>query len=79
MTTPDEPTSEKSSGVPDMPGWAAFAVMGSTIAICEALGVGGGLWCDHEFGTAPAGIFVGVVLGTVLAVVSVVQQIRKYL
>ena len=53
--------------------------MGSTIAICEALGVGGGLWCDHEFGTAPAGIFVGVVLGTVLAVVSVVQQIRKYL
>ena len=63
----------------ELPGWAAFAVMGSTIAICEAIGVGGGIWVDKVWGTAPTGILVGVVLGTITAVVSVVSQVRKYL
>lgn len=63
----------------DLPGLAAFAVMGTTIATCVGIGVGLGLWADHVFGSAPAGLLIGVVLGTVAAVVSVVQQVRRFL
>jgi F0F1-type ATP synthase assembly protein I len=70
---------EKSSTAAALPGWAAFLTMGSTIALCEALGVVAGLEVDHHFSTAPVGILIGVVLGTVIAVVSVVRQVRRYL
>jgi F0F1-type ATP synthase assembly protein I len=73
-TEPDDQQSRT-----DLPGWVAFAVMGTTIALCEALGVAAGLWADHEWSTAPAGLLVGIVLGTVVAVASVVQQVRRYL
>jgi F0F1-type ATP synthase assembly protein I len=74
---PDE--QPKQSGVSDLPGAAAFAVMGTTIASCEAVGVGLGIWADRTWGTAPGGLIIGVVLGTVAAVVSVVQQVRRFL
>lgn len=75
--TPDEePESPNGSG---LPGVAAFAVMGSTIAACVAVGVGLGIWADRTWHTAPAGLLIGIVLGTVAAVVSVVQQVRRYL
>lgn len=60
-------------------GWMAFAVLGSTIAACEAVGVVAGLAVDHKWGTAPAGILVGIVLGTVVAVVGVIRQVRRFL
>ncbi len=53
--------------------------MGSTIAGCVGAGVALGIWVDHIFHTAPAGLLIGIVLGTVAAVVSVVQQVRRYL
>ena len=53
--------------------------MGSTIAGCVGAGVALGLWADHVWHTAPAGLLIGIVLGTVAAVVSVVQQVRRYL
>jgi F0F1-type ATP synthase assembly protein I len=53
--------------------------MGTTIAACLAVGVLAGLWVDHELGSAPAGLLIGIVLGTVAAVVSVVQQVRRFL
>ncbi|MBW4029285.1 MAG: AtpZ/AtpI family protein [Acidobacteria bacterium] len=62
-----------------LPGLAAFAAMGSTIAACVAVGVGLGIWADDTWHTAPAGLLIGIVLGTVAAVVSVVQQVRRYL
>jgi hypothetical protein len=74
---PKEPT--VTSEVPDLPGVAAFATMGTTIAICEALGVVLGLWADRAWGTAPVGLVVGIVLGTAVAVLSVVKQVRRYL
>jgi F0F1-type ATP synthase assembly protein I len=58
---------------------AAFAVMGTTIATCVGIGVGLGIWADNTWHTAPAGLLIGIVLGTVAAVVSVVQQVRRYL
>ncbi len=66
-------------GVPDLPGVAAFATMGTTIAICEAVGVVAGLWADRSWGTAPVGLVIGIVLGTAVAVLSVVKQVRRYL
>jgi F0F1-type ATP synthase assembly protein I len=63
----------------DLPGVAAFAVMGTTIAACLAVGVLAGLWFDHEVGSAPAGLLIGIALGTVAAVVSVVKQVRRFL
>jgi F0F1-type ATP synthase assembly protein I len=72
------PDQEKSS-VRDLPGLAAFAAMGSTIASCLAVGVLLGLYADHLWGTAPAGLLIGIVLGTVAAVASVVKLVRRYL
>jgi F0F1-type ATP synthase assembly protein I len=63
----------------DLPGLAAFAVMGTTIATCMAVGVGLGIWADRTWASAPAGLIIGIVLGTVAAVVSVVQQVRRFL
>jgi F0F1-type ATP synthase assembly protein I len=78
---PDPPTPPDSK-YPDksgLPGAAAFAVMGTTIATCVGLGVVLGIWADDSWHTAPAGLLIGIVLGTVAAVVSVVQQVRRFL
>jgi hypothetical protein len=78
----EEPPSDEhpdQSGISDLPGLAGFAVMGTTIATCEAVGVVLGLWADHSWGTAPVGLVIGIVLGTVAAVVSVVKQVRRFL
>jgi len=72
------PDQEKSP-VRDLPGLAAFAAMGSTIASCLAAGVLLGLYADHLWGTAPIGLLIGIVLGTVAAVTSVVKLVRRYL
>ncbi len=63
----------------DLPGVAVFATMGMTIALCEGGGVALGLWIDHAWNIAPGGLLFGVVLGTVVAVLSVVKQVRRFL
>jgi F0F1-type ATP synthase assembly protein I len=83
LSAPDpELGPDKASKGPDdsgLPGLAAFAVMGTTIATCVAVGVVLGIWADNTWHTSPAGLLIGIVLGTVAAVVSVVQQVRRYL
>ncbi len=74
----DRPDQEKSS-VKDLPGLVAFAAMGTTIASCLAVGVLLGLYLDHLFHSAPVGLLIGIVLGTVAAVASVVRLVRRYL
>jgi F0F1-type ATP synthase assembly protein I len=76
---PDEGSAETSQPLSDLPGVVAFAVMGTTIAGCEAAGVALGIWADSSWRIAPVGLVVGIVLGTVSAVVSVVTQVRRYL
>jgi F0F1-type ATP synthase assembly protein I len=76
----DEPLKESDEGkVPDLPGVVAFATMGTTIAACVAAGVFLGIWADRTWGGAPVWLIIGLVLGTVAAVVSVVQQVRRFL
>lgn len=63
----------------DLPGLAAFAAMGTTIASCIAVGVLLGLYADHLWHSAPAGLLIGIVLGAVAAVASVVKLVRRFL
>ena len=73
------PSEQEKSPISDLPGVGAFAMMGTTIATCEAVGILLGLWADRSWGTAPVFLVIGIVLGTVAAVVSVVQQVRRFL
>jgi F0F1-type ATP synthase assembly protein I len=53
--------------------------MGMSAAIVIALGVVLGLWADSAWGSEPWGLLIGIALGTVAAVVSVVKQVRRFL
>jgi F0F1-type ATP synthase assembly protein I len=53
--------------------------MGITIAVTVGIGVLLGIWADNAWGSAPLWLVIGLVLGTVAAVVSVKQQIRRFL
>jgi F0F1-type ATP synthase assembly protein I len=77
--SPDKPPEQESSFVKDLPGVAAFATMGMTAALVIAVGLVLGLWADHVWGTDPWGLLIGIALGTVAAVVSVVKQVRRFL
>jgi F0F1-type ATP synthase assembly protein I len=81
MSDPDRPKPEEpgSPATSDLPGAAAFATMGITIAVLIGIGVFLGIWADNEWGHAPLWLFIGLVLGAVAAVVSVVQQVRRFL
>lgn len=70
---------EPDSVLKDLPGLGAFVSLGTTIAICVAVGVGLGIWADSSWGSSPWGLLIGLVLGTGLAVVSVVKLVRKWL
>jgi F0F1-type ATP synthase assembly protein I len=72
----DQPAAEP---LKDLPGAGALLALGTTIALCVALGVVVGLWADQAWGTSPWGLMGGLVLGTGLAVVSVVSLVRKWL
>ncbi|MFI5036074.1 MAG: AtpZ/AtpI family protein [Acidimicrobiales bacterium] len=74
-----EPAESEETGLSDLPGIAAFAVMGSTIATCIGVGVLVGLGIDSWLSTSPWGLLFGIVLGTVAAVVSVVKLVRRFL
>jgi F0F1-type ATP synthase assembly protein I len=83
MTTPPheqhEPPDQGKHDIKDLPGLAAFAAMGTTLAGCEAVGVVLGIYLDRLGNFAPWGLLIGIVLGTVAAVASVMQLVRRYL
>jgi F0F1-type ATP synthase assembly protein I len=49
------------------------------LAVCEGLGVLLGLYLDSAGHFAPWGLLIGIVLGSVTAVASVVKLVRRYL
>jgi F0F1-type ATP synthase assembly protein I len=79
MTTPDESSEADTSTPAQRSAWMAFAAMGMTVASCVALGVIVGIWADARLHTAPIFLFVGLLLGCVVAAASVVSQIRRFL
>jgi ATP synthase protein I len=76
LTTP-EPEQDKT--VRDLPGVAAFATLGMTIAVTVGIGVVLGIWADSAFGTSPIFLVIGLVLGCVAAAASTVALVRRYL
>jgi F0F1-type ATP synthase assembly protein I len=76
---PSTPPEQENEPVKDLPGVLELLTMGTTIAIIIAVGVVLGIWADRAWGTAPWGLLIGIALGTVAAVVSVVKQVRRFL
>jgi len=76
---PPTPSEQDNSPVKDLPGAMALLTMGTTVAIIIAVFVVLGIWADRAWGTAPWGLLIGITLGTVAAVVSVVKQVRRFL
>jgi F0F1-type ATP synthase assembly protein I len=76
LTTPEpEPTSTPR----DLPGLAAFAGLGATIACTVGAGVGLGIWADDTFKTSPLCLVIGLVLGCAAATASTIALVRRYL
>jgi F0F1-type ATP synthase assembly protein I len=63
----------------DLPGFAAFASLGLTIACTVGVFVGLGLWADSAFDTSPWCLLAGIVLGCAAATVSTIALVRRYL
>jgi len=76
---PSTPPEQENGPIRDLPGVFALLTMGTTVAIIIAVFVVLGLWADRAWGTAPWGLLIGIALGTVAAVVSVVKQVRRFL
>lgn len=77
-----EPSTHPEQGnntMKSLPGAMELLTMGTTVAIIIAVGVVLGIWADRAWGTAPWGLLIGIALGTVAAVVSVVKQVRRFL
>jgi F0F1-type ATP synthase assembly protein I len=73
------PPEQVNNTVKDLPGAMALLTMGTTVALILAVFVVLGIWADRAWGTAPWGLLIGIALGTVAAVVSVVKQVRRFL
>jgi F0F1-type ATP synthase assembly protein I len=76
---PSNASDQEKSELRNLPGPVAFAAMGTTLASCLAVGVVLGLYIDHLWNLAPVGLLIGIALGTVAAVASVVKLVRRYL
>jgi hypothetical protein len=76
---PPTPSEQENEPVKDLPGVFALLTMGTTVAMIIAVFVVLGIWADRAWGTAPWGLLIGITLGTVAAVVSVVKQVRRFL
>ena len=76
---PHTSSDQGNNGVKELPGVFALLTMGMTVAIIIAVFVVVGIWADRAWGTAPWGLLIGITLGTVAAVVSVVKQVRRFL
>lgn len=54
-----------------------MSVVGLTLALCIALGTGGGMWLDKRLGTEPAFTVVGFLLGAVAGFRELFRSIQK--
>lgn len=78
-SAPDPAPNPAADSVKPLPGALAFVGLGSTVAGCVAVGVGGGIALDAWLNTSPVLLVVGLLVGSAAAVASVRAQVRKYL
>jgi len=76
---PPTPSEQENGALKNLPSVFALLTMGTTVAFIIAVFVVLGIWADRAWGTAPWGLLIGIALGTVAAVVSVVKQVRRFL
>jgi F0F1-type ATP synthase assembly protein I len=57
--------------------WLAFLNLGWLIALNMLLGVGGGLWLDKRFKTAPVLLLIGVFLGFFASGYTIYRAVKK--
>jgi F0F1-type ATP synthase assembly protein I len=56
-----------------------FLTIGAMIATCVVVGLGLGLFGDHELGTSPVFTFIGLICGIGAGIVATWLRIRTYL
>lgn len=72
MSEPGPPPPRRLTGV-------GLLGLGTATAACLVVGLLLGHAVDQRFGTAPAGVLVGLVSGIVLGILGSVFEIRRYL
>lgn len=78
MSEPLEPATEHPTAE-EMSVLAQFATLGITLASTVTVGLLLGLAFDHFAHTAPAGLIVGLILGSVGAASAMVSLIRRWM
>jgi F0F1-type ATP synthase assembly protein I len=63
----------------DLPGLAAFATLGTTIAATIGVFVVLGIWADAALHSSPWCLLAGIVLGCAAAAAATVALVRRYL
>jgi ATP synthase protein I len=53
-----------------------LSTVGITLALCVAIGTGGGVWLDRHFETEPLLTVIGFLLGTAAGFVELFRAIR---
>jgi hypothetical protein len=76
---PSEPAASSGRPLRPLPGALAFVGLGTSAAGCVAVGVLLGILVDARTHTSPLFLVVGLVLGVVGAVSTVVSLVRRYL
>ena len=65
---------------PDLSGWSSLALLGQvglTIALSMLLGIGLGLFIDHQLNSAPVATLIGLLLGLAAGVYGVFRLVSS--
>jgi predicted F0F1-ATPase subunit len=65
---------------PDFSGWASLALLGQvglTIVLSMLLGIGLGLFIDHQLNSAPVATLIGLLLGLAAGVYGVYRLVSS--
>lgn len=76
---PQDDPERKPRSLPELPGAAAFLSMGTTVGACVGVGVVLGVLADDEWHVSPWGLLIGLGLGVLVGVLSVIRLVQRWL